>query len=569
MSVWGESIAVQLVSDLAIKTLYLGYHVVRHSHLYIHDAEKFKLRFQLQLGIWEAICDKVRDKEIQQRLRATDFERLCNVLNRLHGLLQKYVKQLYPASAERDRLLAKASPENILTTIEEIEVELRKLPENEQKQSRSTWLRVKNEASWMAWRKERHEKLIVEMEFWGEKLDRFASHTIPIMFQGASADVIRTHVGDRRLVACDAKSDVMIARRVDTMASDMSGMTLVEQSSASYTVDYGSQLTFLDKRYAGFHCYGNNDGTQRSDLGGVERRQWADFKDTNRSVSRVIVEFKARPTPEHHWHTPQSVTEEANALVRTLRVAATKSDTFRVLYCHGWYEESDHFGIVYQLPSGAENSQCESLGNILLNADHQALLARDLENRIKLAKALAWTMFELHSVDWLHKSFHPDNILLFGNPVSGAVQFDWSAPYVVGFDSSRSQTGVSGRLDFKAQWINRVYTHPDRQVKDEYYRYQKLHDIYSLGVVLLELGRLDCFTESRRDDRWSRSNPHQLKEMFVQNAKELKRHLGTTYREVVLTCLNGEFPSAEHNDEYLISGDFRSLVCEKLDQIKI
>ena len=75
--------------------------------------------------------------------------------------------------------------------------------------------------------------------------------------------------------------------------------------------------------------------------------------------------------------------EEANALVRTLRVAATKSDTFRVLYCHGWYEESDHCGIVYQLPSGAENSQCESLGNILLNADHQALLARDLENRIK------------------------------------------------------------------------------------------------------------------------------------------------------------------------------------------
>jgi hypothetical protein len=44
-------------------------------------------------------------------------------------------------------------------------------------------------------------------------------------------------------------------------------------------------------------------------------------------------------------------------------------------------------------------------------------------------------MFQLHSVDWLHKSFHPNNILLFGNPVSGAVQFDWSAPYVVGFDS--------------------------------------------------------------------------------------------------------------------------------------
>jgi hypothetical protein len=570
MSVIGEAIAVQLVSDLAVKTIFLGYHVIRNSKLYIHDADKFQLRLETQLRIWEAINSKVQDPEIARRCRPADLVTYFKIMKELHSLVRKYIKLRCQPGREKDVLLATNSAHELVEKLEETDV-LRKLSEVERAQSWRTWSRISSEASWTVSRKARTEKLILEIESWGNLLDKFASQTIPGMFQGGTAEDIWNHVTDQTgsLVACNAKSDVMLAQRMETMDSDMSGMTLVEESSAKYTVDYVAQLKFLEQRYQGPYCHTNNDNAQRSDLGGIQRRQWADFKDLKGNLSRVIVEFKALPTSEHTWHTPQSVKEEANALVRTLRVAAQKSDTFRVLFCHGWYEESDHFGLVYQLPSGTQHSKCESLGNILLNANLKDLLARDIENRIKLAKALAWTMFELHSVDWLHKSFHPDNILLFGSVTSSAVDFDWSAPYVVGFDSSRSQTGVSGRLDFKAQWINRVYTHPDRQIKDEYYRYQKLHDIYSLGMVLLELGRLDCFTESRKDDRWSRSNPHQLKDMFVQSAKELKRHLGSTYREVVLTCLNGDFPSAEHNDEYLISGDFRSLVCEKLDQIKI
>jgi hypothetical protein len=128
------------------------------------------------------------------------------------------------------------------------------------------------------------------------------------------------------------RQEMLFWRYAETVAIDMSEMTLVEQLLGNYTVDYDSHLTFLDKKYADFHSLVNNDDTQRSDLGGVERRQWADFKDINRSVSRVIVEFKARPTPEHHWHTPQSVMEEANALVRTLCVTATKSDTSHILF---------------------------------------------------------------------------------------------------------------------------------------------------------------------------------------------------------------------------------------------
>jgi serine/threonine protein kinase len=174
--------------------------------------------------------------------------------------------------------------------------------------------------------------------------------------------------------------------------------------------------------------------------------------------------------------------------------------------------------------------KCESLGNILLHEEYRFLMESDLSNRLKLARALAWTIFELHSVGWVHKSFHPNNILLFGEQnASQEVEFDWSSPYVVGFDSSRANTGVSGKLDFRAQWANRVYTHPDHQV-NEYTRYQKFHDLYSLGVVLLEIGMLQSFL-GNRDNEWTRAAPEKLKELFVEKAQVLKPVLGKIYAD--------------------------------------
>ena len=63
---------------------------------------------------------------------------------------------------------------------------------------------------------------------------------------------------------------------------------------------------------------------------------------------------------------------------------------------------------------------------------------------LKLAKALALTLFELHSVDRVHRSFHPDILLFYEQIPHGAVHFDWSSPSLVGFDSSRSNSRIPG-----------------------------------------------------------------------------------------------------------------------------
>jgi len=109
------------------------------------------------------------------------------------------------------------------------------------------------------------------------------------------------------------------------------------------------------------------------------------------------------------------------------------------------------------------------LGNILLKDEYRELLSKSLENRLILAKALAWTLFELHSVNWVHESFHPDNILLFAEEVEPDVcHFDWSTSYVISFDSSRTNNSHSGKFNPKAQWTSHIYTHPDHDEMQAY-----------------------------------------------------------------------------------------------------
>jgi hypothetical protein len=130
--------------------------------------------------------------------------------------------------------------------------------------------------------------------------------------------------------------------------------------------------------------------------------------------------------------------------------------------------------------------------------------------------------------------------------------------------------GDSGSLNWKAQATARLYTHPDRDPKPGFDvpRFLKKHDIYSLGVVLLEVGRLRSFMEDSKNEKWSYKTPsHKLKENFSNEASNLQTVLGKAYREVVGSCLGGQF--ADFASESVLTGEFRSEVCDKLDQIKI
>jgi hypothetical protein len=558
----GESIGTNVLADLIVKTLDIGYHIIRKSYLYLHEGEKMNLRLKVQIGILEAMNTLMQDTLIQQKLRHTDVATYAEVIKHLHKLLRKYVKRNCQSGTEKDELLNASSINELLNTLERQET-LTKLSKQETASSKF-WARMKEEAAWSVWAKERNEKLIVEIEFWGSRLDIFSSWIIPAMFARSAPADITTHLGDRRMEMISFKGRIMRVRaEITAEGNDESPLALMS-----------TQVKFIGEGYisSSYLLAGPSQAIRRerrNELGGTDRRQWADLTDSNGNVSRVIVEFKAqlRLADAASQTGTETIKQELNILVRTLRLAERKGDRFRVLYCHGWYETFDHFGLVYKLP---QTAPCETLSNILLSKEHLLGLVEDLENRFKLAKALAWTMLELHSVNWVHRAFNPDNILLFGVRVDRGIRFDWGAPYVVGFDSSRSHTGDSDLLTHGRKELPiRVYTHPDRQSR-EYIRYQKLHDIYSLGVVLLEIGRLKSFMAADWVDRLEKLSANNLKKLFVEKANALKSVMGQRFTKAVVTCLTAQFNSdVPEGDDYQFLSSFRDDVCEPLANVEI
>ena len=573
---FGSSLAVELVAEVVIRTVEIGFHVIQNSQLYIEEEESFRLRLRIQIGIWQAIDAKLRESKIKELIRPEDVLTYYDIMKILHKLMQKWVERKCQSVTAKTDLLKKTSVTELGKEVEKRDL-LKPLSDREKERNWSAWLRVKEEVAWAVWRKERNEKLLAEIEFWGGRLDKFSSWTIPNMLIQATNEDIAI-VADSRLNRTNFKGQLMLAKSASTTIAAIAGLSIKEEGP--FIIE-DERITMLERGFVRSPTPGPQitdkdialERERRSDLGGIERRQWVKFKAMDGTERDAIIEFKARPSHEdaRFLFGDQYVTNEVARLIRTLRTAAQKPDTFRVLYCEGWYEARDHLGLIYRLPSGFNDLRCESLGNILLKLEYKELLQRNLENRLRLATSLAWTLFEFHSVNWVHKAFNPDNILLFGDMIQedktkpAKLKFEWSSPYLAGFDSSRSTTDESGKLDFRAQWTVRLYTHPERQLG--YKRYEKIHDIYSLGVVLLEIGRLGSFMEERRSEKLNRASPSQLKVLFVEEAKSLQSVLGTAYEEVVLACLNGEF--SEPKNDYLLSGEFRSRVCEKLSQIKI
>ncbi|EXF74269.1 hypothetical protein CFIO01_03701 [Colletotrichum fioriniae PJ7] len=123
----------------------------------------------------------------------------------------------------------------------------------------------------------------------------------------------------------------------------------------------------------------------------------------------------------------------------------------------------------------------------------------DLDDRITLASTLACALWSLHSLDWLHKSLCSANILFFpsaaslaairATTVSAAVVPDIGSPYLVGFDASRPDFDAEMSVNPRNPSILDLHRDP-RSLSSGLGRkqYCKGYDVYSLGLVLLEIG---------------------------------------------------------------------------------
>ena len=166
--------------------------------------------------------------------------------------------------------------------------------------------------------------------------------------------------------------------------------------------------------------------------------------------------------------------------------------TFGLLNCKGVVKQVDQltqalssFIFVFKMPDGL--SEPASLRSMLLLGDGD----HSLSDRFMLASQLAKSLYYIHMFSFVHKNLRPENILIMKG-----LEAPIGHPYLVGFEHFRAAEGNTSRLG-DTTWELNLYRHPRRQGDRPEEAYVMQHDIYSLGVCLLEIGLWQSFRRLR------------------------------------------------------------------------
>ena len=237
-----------------------------------------------------------------------------------------------------------------------------------------------------------------------------------------------------------------------------------------------------------------------------------------------------------------------------------------ILFCQGFLFDSleNRFELRFPYPEGFCNPR--SLLDILcgpINREKGVIHA--LNQRIDLVKSIVTAVFLLHAADLVHKQIQPDNIIIFqrqpkqladtinkehATPENMENTYSYrqtyphclGRPFLVGSDCVRKAD--AGSLMLKTEdWKKNIYLSP---VMSSAYSMQ--HDMYTLGVVLLEIAWWASFSDRHLDhlgkmvwrDRNTLLAPEELKKMYMSLAvRRVPRLMGQKYANVVAACLGG------------------------------
>jgi hypothetical protein len=118
-------------------------------------------------------------------------------------------------------------------------------------------------------------------------------------------------------------------------------------------------------------------------------------------------------------------------------------------------------------------------------------------------------------------------------------------PYLTAFEYSRSTTGNTN-WPYDNDTEKNLYRHPDRQ-RPPSISFNKLHDLWALGAVLLEIGLWETAASIQHDGVLKRAlsipvDPHALKDIYLDRVtQDLAHSMGPAYAQAVKTCLLGNF----------------------------
>ncbi|CCX30003.1 hypothetical protein FPQ18DRAFT_40717 [Pyronema domesticum] len=319
-----------------------------------------------------------------------------------------------------------------------------------------------------------------------------------------------------------------------------------------------------------------------------------------RDRSMVIIEYKHYRSPELSGHT-QKVHKEHILMWAEFLCADEKPSSIRMLDCTGYFhdEAEGGYGFVYELPSYMYLKHPDQLRipeTLTLRAPTDLfMLMRNktepisLATRVRIAQQLATSLYMIHSCGLTHQNIRPTSILFLpaessdGTGPSRQRRCALGKPYLMGwlFDEpedllAEDVIGLNRAAVAMKSREYMVYQHPDTI---RYYNrpYLPQYDIYSLGLILLEIG-----TWQNMYDQTNTSgllSAQDLSDYVMANyVPMLAETTGKIYMEAVRKCLditdrvknmpkfNGK-PSSE--DQMLVAKMFLRDVVLQLDKIRV
>lgn len=302
--------------------------------------------------------------------------------------------------------------------------------------------------------------------------------------------------------------------------------------------------------------------------------------------------------------------KEVRNLARILTQVEPK--IFGLLKCRGVIqlpraspEPTIDFRFIFEVPRNLSNPQ--SLRAVLLAGNKYPL-----DERLELAKRLISSVLFVHTVQFVHKNIRPETIIIFENDASKI-----GAQFLAGFEQFRLEDGTTYRVgDGRWEYNLCMYifilltplTMPDRHISRQglypEMDYQMQHDIYSLGVVLLEIGLWKSFVVYDSEGQSASSKPNSIlgaestsssspigNALVVKNKLEtlaeskLPARMGKRYTDIVLSCLrcldpgtgtdrNGkgfgvDIPSWKDEDGIVIGVRYIENILDKIQEITI
>ncbi|KAJ4290889.1 hypothetical protein N0V90_010085 [Kalmusia sp. IMI 367209] len=211
------------------------------------------------------------------------------------------------------------------------------------------------------------------------------------------------------------------------------------------------------------------------------------------------------------------------------------------------------YAFIFDFPCGAIDTPLRTLYDLIRRP--QALgQGFSLEERFEVALSISKSLTALHADGWVHKNFRSRSIVFFHD----CEGFMKDNPYLVNFEYTRSTNNDSSHINDDDDEDKHVYRHPLRQRAPQQ-SFNQVHDLYALGVVLLEIGLWEIIPKVQERFRYNSTSNHErdpylLSDYYISTANnDLPHRMGRAYTEAVVTCLTGNFGSKETDPSFALA----------------